>query len=171
MVAFGEAGLDYHYDRSPRDIQQQVFRDWIQAAREESLPLVIHTREAEEDTLHILREGGIGDGDAVIHCFTGSLGFAEACLELGCYISIPGIVTFKNAGEVREVARMVPADRLLIETDSPFLTPVPFRGKRNEPSFVTHTAAYVAELRGVELATLAEQTVSNTKRFFRKMEL
>ena len=170
VVAFGEAGLDYHYDRSPRDIQQQVFRDWIQAAKEEALPLVIHTREAEDDTLNILRDGEVGEGDAVIHCFTGSLGFAEACLDLGCYISIPGIVTFKNAGEVREVAKLVPSDRLLIETDSPFLTPVPFRGKRNEPSFVTHTAAFVAELRGIELGILAEQTVRNTKRFFRKME-
>jgi len=112
----------------------------------------------------------VGEGDAVIHCFTGSLEFAHACLELGCYISIPGIVTFKNAGDVREVAKAVPDHRLLVETDSPFLTPVPFRGKRNEPSYVTHTAAFVAGLRGVSLEDLAGQTVENTKRFFRKME-
>lgn len=170
VVAFGEAGLDYHYDRSPRDVQQGVFRDWIRAAKEEDLPLVIHTREAEEDTLTILEEEGVGEGDAVIHCFTGSLEFAHACIQLGCYISIPGIVTFKNAGDVREVAKAVPDNRLLVETDSPFLTPVPFRGRRNEPSYVTHTAAFVAELRGVPLEELAGQTVENTKRFFRKME-
>lgn len=170
VVAFGEAGLDYHYDNSPREVQQDVFRQWVHAGREEKLPLVIHTREAERDTLEILKNEGLGEEGAVIHCFTGSLGFAKSCLDLGCYISIPGIVTFKNAGDVPEVAKFVPKDRLLIETDSPFLTPVPHRGKRNEPSFVTHTAAFVADLRGVSLEELARDTVANTKRFFSRME-
>ena len=170
VVAFGEAGLDYHYDRSPRDVQRNLFRKWLEAAREEDLPVVIHTREAEADTLEILKDVGLETGGAVIHCFTGSLDFAKACVELGCYISIPGIVTFKNAEEVRSVAKFVPDDRLLVETDSPFLTPVPHRGKRNEPAFVMHTAEYVASLRGVSLELLAAQTVANTRRFFRKME-
>ena len=170
VVAFGEAGLDYHYDRSPREVQRSLFRKWLNAAREEDLPVVIHTRDAESDTLDILREVGVEPGDIVIHCFTGTVDFAKECLALGCYISIPGIVTFKKAEEVREVARIVPDDRILVETDSPFLTPVPHRGKRNEPAFVTHTASYVAELRGVSLELLASQTVANTRRFFRKME-
>ena len=170
VVAFGEAGLDYHYDRSPRDVQRDLFRKWLVAAREEGLPVVIHTRDAEQDTLDILRAEGVGLTGVVIHCFTGSLEFAKACIELGCYISIPGIVTFKNAEEVREVAKFVPDSKILVETDSPFLTPVPYRGKRNEPAFVTHTAEFVASLRGVSLDTLAAQTVRNTRRFFHKME-
>ncbi len=167
VVAYGEAGLDYHYDNSPRDVQRDVFRQWIRAGHEDDMPLVIHTRDAEEDTLRLLREEGLGPAGAVIHCFTGSLGFAEACLELGCHISIPGIVTFKNPGDVPEVAKRVPSDRLLIETDSPFLTPVPHRGKRNEPAFVRYTAEKVAELRGVSLEELARTTVANTRKFFR----
>ena len=171
VVAYGEAGLDYHYDNSPREVQQLVFRKWIRAGKEDELPLVIHTRDAEADTLAILREEGVEPGQAVIHCFTGSLPFAEACVDMGLYISIPGIVTFKNADEVRQVAQWVPKELLLIETDSPFLTPVPHRGKRNEPAFVPHTAEFVAKLRSTTLDELSRTTRENTYRFFRKMEV
>ena len=170
VVAIGEAGLDYHYDNSPREEQRDAFRTWIRVAREVDLPLVIHTRDAEADTLSILKEEEIGSAGAVIHCFTGTLDFAHACLELGLYISIPGIVTFKNAGEVPDVAREVPLDRLLVETDSPFLAPVPKRGRRNEPAYVVHTAERVAQLRGLDVSELAAATVDNTRRLFRLPE-
>jgi TatD DNase family protein len=171
VVAIGEAGLDYHYDNSPRDEQRDAFRTWIRVAREEDLPLVIHTRDAEEDTLAILREEEIGSAGAVIHCFTGSLSFAQACQDLGFYISIPGVVTFKNAGDVPEVARTVDIDRLLVETDSPFLAPAPHRGKTNEPALVVETAHHVASLRGVSPAVLAEATTRNARRLFRLPEI
>lgn len=167
VVAIGETGLDYHYDHSPREEQRDGFRRFLRLARELDLPVVVHTREAEEDTLAILREEGIGPAGGVIHCFTGTLAMAEACVELGWHVSISGIVTFKNAGDIPEVARRVPLDRLLVETDSPFLAPLPHRGRKNEPAFVTHVAAKVAELRELPLSALAAATVANTRRLFR----
>ena len=167
VVAIGEAGLDYHYDNSPRESQREAFARWIRLAREVDLPLVIHTRDAEADTLEILRDEPPGPAGAVIHCFTGSLEFAHRCVEMGLYISIPGVVTFKNPGDVPRVAAEVPLDRLLVETDSPFMSPAPLRGRRNEPSHVVWTARKVAELRGMSFEELAVHTVSNTRRIFR----
>ena len=138
--AVGEIGLDYHYDFSPRDVQQQVFREQIQLARTLRLPIVIHTREAEEDTFRILEEEGARDVGGVFHCFTGDREMARRCLDVGFHVSLAGIVTFPRALELKEVARMVPLDRLLVETDSPFLAPVPHRGKRNEPAHVARVA-------------------------------
>lgn len=170
VVAIGETGLDYHYDHSPREEQQGAFRRFLRLAHELDLPVVIHTREAEDDTLTILREEGIGPAGGVIHCFTGTLPMAEACVELGYHVSISGIVTFKNAGDIPEVARRVPLDRLLVETDSPFLAPIPHRGRKNEPAYVVHVAARVAELREMPLSALAAATVTNTRRLFRLPE-
>ena len=166
VVAFGECGLDYHYDKSDRGAQRDRFRAHIAAARESGLPLVIHTRDAEEDTAAILREEGGVSG--VLHCFTGTRWLAEQGLELGYYVSLSGIVTFKNARALREVARIVPDDRLLVETDAPFLAPVPNRGKTCEPAFVADTAAFLADLRGVAPEVLAEQTTANFYRLFDK---
>lgn len=166
VIAIGESGLDYHYDKSGRAAQRERFRAHIAAAQETALPLVIHTRDAEEDTAAILREEPGVTG--VLHCFTGTRWLAERGLELGYYVSLSGIVTFKNAKDLQEVARMVPADRLLVETDAPFLAPVPNRGKTCEPAFVTDTAAFVAELRGESLDALAEQTTANFFRLFSK---
>jgi TatD DNase family protein len=146
--AVGEIGLDYHYDFSPRDAQQAVFRRQIGLARARRLPIVIHTREAEDDTFRILEEERADDVPVVLHCFTGSREMAARALEAGFHISLAGIVTFPRADELREVARMVPLDRLLIETDSPFLAPVPLRGKRNEPANVSRVAEAVARARG-----------------------
>jgi len=165
-VAIGETGLDYHYDLSPRDVQRDVFRRYVGLARTLRKPLCIHSRSAEDDTLAILRDERAGDIRGVIHCFSGTAAFARGALGLGLYVSIPGIVTFKNAGEIPEVARLVPADRLLVETDSPYLAPIPHRGKRNEPAFVVDTARKVAELRGVTLEDLAEQTTRNAVALF-----
>lgn len=167
VVGIGETGLDYHYDHSPRDVQRDGFRRFLRMARELDLPVVIHTREAEEDTLAILREEPLGPAGGVIHCFTGTLPMAEACVELGFHVSISGIVTFKNAGDIPEVARRVPLERLLVETDSPFLAPIPHRGRKNEPAYVVHVAACVAELRGMTIEDLASATVANTRRLFR----
>lgn len=164
--AVGEIGLDYHYDYSPREVQQQVFSGQLTLARELGLPVVIHTREADEDTLDLLRGAGAGVG-GVLHCFTGTAALARAGLDLGLYISLAGIVTFPKAGELREVARLVPMDRLLVETDSPFLAPVPHRGKRNEPALVSETVKVVAALKGVEPGELARETASNFHRLFR----
>lgn len=165
--AIGEIGLDYHYDYSPRDVQQAVFRSQIDVARELGLPVVIHTREADDDTVAILREAGEGTLQGVLHCFTGTPALARAGLDLGFYISLAGIVTFPKAGELRETARLVPADRLLTETDSPFLAPVPMRGKRNEPAFVAHVVAALAGARGVAPEALAAETSANFHRLFR----
>src|SRR5262249_18918003 len=134
--AVGEIGLDYHYDFSPRDVQQAVFRDQVRLARELSLPVVIHTREADEDTMTVLREEGGADLRGVLHCFTGGPSLADAGLALGFFVSLAGIITFPKAEELRATVRRVPLDRLLTETDSPFLAPVPYRGKRNEPAYV-----------------------------------
>ncbi len=162
--AIGEIGLDYHYDFSPRDVQQEVFRAQVSLALELALPVVIHTREATEDTFGILREAGSAIR-GVFHCFTGDLVMARAALDLGFYVSLAGIVTFPRAGELRDVARLVPDDRLLIETDAPYLAPVPHRGKRNEPAFVGRVAETIAVLRGVPADALGVQAARNFEAF------
>jgi TatD DNase family protein len=164
--AVGEIGLDYHYDFSPRDVQQQVFREQIRLAGRLQLPIVIHTREAEDDTFRILEEERARDVGGVFHCFTGDRDMAKRCLDIGFYISLAGIVTFPRALELKEVAKMVPLDRLLIETDSPFLAPAPHRGKRNEPAYVARVAEVIAELRGTTAAAIAEATDANHARLF-----
>jgi TatD DNase family protein len=162
----GEIGLDYHYDLAPRDVQQDVFRHQIRLARERRLPIVIHTREADADTFRILEEERAADTGGVFHCFTGDRDAARRALDLGFYISLAGIVTFARARELKEVARLVPADRLLIETDSPFLAPVPFRGKRNEPAHVVRIAETLAELRGVTAPAVGAAALENFRRLF-----
>jgi TatD DNase family protein len=170
VVGIGESGLDFYYDRSDRDRQRASFRAHIAAARETGLPLIVHTREAEADTAEILvDEMGKGAYKGVIHCFTASAAFAERALELGLYISMSGIVTFKNAKELAAVAAAVPADRLLIETDSPFLAPVPHRGKPCEPAFVADTARFLAGVRGESVEELARYTSDNFRTLFDKV--
>ncbi len=170
VVGIGESGLDYYYDHSDREQQQTSFRAHIAAARDTGLPIVVHTRDAEEDTAAILRdEMGKGAYPGVIHCFTASDAFADIALELGFYISISGIVTFKNAKDLQATAARLPIERLLIETDSPFLAPVPHRGKTGEPAFVADTARFLAELRGVDVMTLADATSANFHRLFTKV--
>jgi TatD DNase family protein len=166
-VAIGEIGLDYHYDFSPRDMQQAVFRAQVRIARERKRPVVIHTREADDDTLAILREEGRGEARGVLHCFTGTPALARAGLDLGFYISLAGIITFPKAAELRETARAVPIDRLLTETDSPFLAPVPHRGKRNEPAHVARVVAALAELYHLDAGELARRTTANFHTLFR----
>lgn len=162
VIGIGETGLDYYYDRSDRAVQRDLFRTHIAVARETGLPLIVHTRDAESDTLEILAdEIACGSFPALIHCFTASAGFAARVLELGLTISLSGIVTFKNARALQDIAREIPADRLLVETDAPFLAPVPHRGQTCEPAFVADTASYIAALRDVPVATLAEQTTAN----------
>lgn len=165
--AVGEIGLDYHYDFSPRDVQHGVFRAQVRLARELRLPVIIHTREAEEDTVAILRELGGGELAGVLHCFTGTPALRDAGLDLGFYISLAGIVTFPKAQELRDTARAVPLDRLLIETDSPFLAPVPYRGKRNEPAHVARVAGALAELCKIDAGELARTTTANFHALFR----
>ncbi len=166
VVAIGETGLDFHYDHSPRAAQEAAFRAQIAVAKELGKPLVIHTRSAPNDTLRILREESAKDVGGIIHCFSEDHGFAAAALDLGFVSSFSGIVTFRKAVEVQEAARRQPADALLIETDAPYLAPIPKRGKRNEPAYVAHTAACIAELRGEEPEALAEQTYRNALRVF-----
>jgi TatD DNase family protein len=169
VVAIGETGLDYYYDHSDRAQQQVSFRAHIAASRETGLPLIVHTRDADEDCAGILTdEMGKGRYTGVIHCFTASQAFAEKALSLGFYISISGIVTFKNAKDLQATAKTIPDDRLLIETDSPFLAPIPHRGRPCEPAFVVDTARYLADLRGVSLADLAAQTTRNFYDLFKK---
>jgi len=165
--AVGEIGLDYHYDFSPRDVQQAVFRAQLRLARELDRPVVIHTREAEDDTVAMLREEGGGQLRGVLHCFTGSPALADAGLDLGLYISLAGIITFPKAEELRQTARRVPLDRVLTETDSPFLAPVPYRGKRNEPAHVVRVVDALAALHGKPAADLAQQTTANFHTLFR----
>ena len=165
--ALGEIGLDYHYDFAPRDVQQAVFREQIRAARRASLPIIVHTREAEEDTFRVLAEESAGDTGVVFHCFTGDRAMATRALDLGFFLSLAGIVTFPRANELHEVAKMVPLDRLLIETDSPFLSPVPHRGSRNEPARVVHIAEAVAKLRGILSEAVAEATRDTFVRLFK----
>lgn len=186
VIAWGEIGLDHYYDHSPRDVQREVFRRQIRTAKELKLPIIVHSRDADEETVEILTEeyrsedtpvlmsakheqnlAASGDADksvrapGIMHCFGGSPQMAEAMMRLGFLISFAGNITFKNAENLREAARVVPLDKLLIETDCPFLTPIPFRGKRNEPSYVTHTAAFLAEFYGVPVETLAARTTKN----------
>jgi TatD DNase family protein len=168
VVAWGEIGLDFHYDNSPRDVQVAVFRRQLRAARECELPVIIHTREAEAETIEILTSEYAGaPRRGVFHCFSGSRQLAEEALALDFMISFSGIVTFRKAEELREVAKQVPLDRLLVETDCPFLAPVPYRGKRNEPAYVVEVARCIAELRGVELDEIARVTTENFKRSLR----
>ncbi|WP_374653008.1 TatD family hydrolase [Dongia sp.] len=169
VVGIGEAGLDYFYDKSPRERQQQVFATHIEASRESGLPIVVHSRDADEDTVRLLQEGARKGGlTGVIHCFTSTQYLADAALEMGFYISLSGIVTFKNAAALRDIAKTIPHDRLLVETDSPYLAPIPMRGKRNEPAFVKHTASFVADFLGLPVADLARQTTANFDRLFTK---
>lgn len=170
VVGIGETGLDYYYDHSDRQQQQNSFRAHIAAARETGLPLIVHTRDAEDDTLAILREEmGKGAYGGVIHCFTASGAFADAALDLGLYISISGIVTFKSAKDLQHTAARLPLDRLLVETDSPFLAPVPHRGKPCEPAYVADTARFLATLRGESFEQLAEATSANFHALFSKI--
>lgn len=170
VVGIGETGLDYFYEHSPREAQQRNFRAHIAAARETGLPLVVHTRDADEDTAAILTEEmGKGAFPGLLHCFSSGPQLAEKALEIGLYISLSGILTFKNAVELRETAARVPLDRLLVETDAPYLAPVPKRGKRNEPSFVVHTAEKLAEMKGIGAAALAEATTANFLRLFSRV--
>ena len=169
VIGIGETGLDYYYDKSDRRVQQALFRTHIGVSRKTGLPLIIHTRDAEEDTAAILQEEmGKGAFPALIHCFTASGGFGRRVLDLGLTISISGIVTFKNARELQEFAAEIPEDRILVETDSPFLAPVPHRGKPCEPAYVADTAAFVANLRGESIETLAENTTRNFRSLFTK---
>jgi len=170
-VGIGEAGLDYHYNYAPPEVAERVFRGQIALARELDLPLVVHTREAEADTAAILKdEMARGAFRGLLHCFTSSRALAEAALDLGLMISFSGVVTFKNAEELRRIARDVPLDRLLVETDAPYLAPVPHRGRRNEPAFVAATARVVAEARGMAPEALAEAARLNTLRLFSRIE-
>lgn len=167
VIAWGEIGLDYHYDHSPRETQREVFARQLSMAREAELPVVIHSREADEDTVSILRsQGGATAQGGIMHCFGGGPEMAESVMELGFMISFAGNVTFKKAEDLREAARRVPLDRLLIETDCPYLTPVPFRGRRNEPARVVEVARCLAELRGLETEEVGRITTSNFMRFF-----
>ena len=168
VLAWGEIGLDYHYDNSPRDTQREAFRGQLRLARERGLPAVIHTREAEADTLEILAEEWKGSNlPGIIHCFTGTRDFAEEAIKLGFYISFSGVVTFKNAGDLRDSAKHLPIEKLLIETDSPFLAPLPFRGRRNEPAYVVETARAIAGLRNLAPEDVGRITSLNFKRLFK----
>lgn len=172
VIGWGEIGLDFYYDNSPRDVQRNVFRRQLEVALELKLPAIIHTRDAEDDTITILNkswaEPGGGDLGGVIHCFTGTQRLADAALEMGFYISFSGVLTFKTAQELRQVAQSVPSNRLLIETDCPYLAPVPHRGKRNEPAFVKETAAKLAEIKCVGIDEIAQITSNNFKTLFKK---
>jgi TatD DNase family protein len=171
-VAIGEAGLDYHYDKSPRDVQRQVFRTHIAASRETGLPLVIHARNADEDMVSILSEEvNKGRFSAVLHCFSSGAELARIGVELGLYVSFSGILTFRNSEDIRRIAADVPRDRLLVETDAPYLAPVPHRGKTNEPAYVAHTARVLAEVVGVSDDAIAEITTANFYRLFSKAAL
>ena len=165
VVAIGETGLDYHYEPEAAELQRQAFRLHLQAAQLTGKPVIVHTREARADTLALMREAALPQA-GVLHCFTEDWPMAKAALDLGFYISLSGIVTFRNADALREVARQVPADRLLIETDAPYLAPIPHRGKPNLPEYVRDVAEFLAPLRGVDVDTLAEQTTQNFQRLF-----
>lgn len=164
IVAIGETGLDYHYDNSPREVQKDVFKKHLTLSSETGLPVIIHSREAKRDTLDIIKESGVKRG--VFHCFSGDIDMAKSGMDIGFLISIAGPVTFKNARRLREIAKVIPDDHLLIETDAPYLTPEPLRGKRNEPSYIIHTAKFLAELRGITLEDISRITTLNAKRLF-----
>ena len=167
VVAYGEIGLDYHYDHSPRDVQRARFREQVRLARELRLPIVIHTREAQEDTIAILKEEKAGDVGGVFHCFSGDAWLAKDALDLGFYLSFSGVITFQNATMLRDIVKTVPLDRILIETDAPYLTPAPNRGKRNEPAYVRHVADKIAELHSLNVQQVEDITSQNTKRLFK----
>lgn len=166
VVALGEMGLDYYWDTSPKEVQQTVFREQIALAKRVNKPIIIHNRDAHQDVVTILREENAQEVGGVMHCFSGSVEIAQACLELGFYISFGGPITFKNAKKPKEVAKTIPLDRLLIETDSPYLTPHPYRGKRNESSYVRYVAESLAELRGLTYEEICQITTENGKRLF-----
>ena len=168
VIAWGEIGLDFYYDNSPRDVQFDVFRKQIRIARDLNLPIIIHSRDADAETVEVLTEECASEDfpGGIMHCFGGTARMAEDLMKIGFMISFAGNVTFKKAENLREAARVVPLDKLLIETDCPFLAPVPFRGKRNEPSFVTHTAQFLADFYEIPVETLARQTAENFKSFF-----
>ncbi len=172
IVGIGESGLDYFYDRAPRDVQQDNFRAHIRAARLAGLPLAIHARDADADIAKILQEERDNGGqfDFLMHCFSSSRQLAEFAIKLGGYVSLSGILTFPKSNELRQIAADLPADRLLVETDAPYLAPVPVRGKRNEPAYVAHTAAVLAQLRGITPRDVAELTTANFLRLFRKAD-
>ncbi len=165
VVAIGETGLDYHYEPQAAELQQEAFRLHLEAAKLTGKPVIVHTREARADTLALLRDAALPQG-GVLHCFTEDWEMAKAALDIGFYISLSGIVTFRNAETLREEARQVPADRLLVETDSPYLAPIPYRGKPNLPQYVREVAEFLAELRGVSFEAFAEQTTTNFQRLF-----
>ena len=167
VVAVGETGLDYYYNHSAHDVQQRVFAQFIHMARNTELPIVVHERDAAQPATELLRSEGAGNLRGVIHCFTGNYEAACAYLELGFFLSFTGIITFKNAEPLREVVRQVPLERIFVETDSPFLTPVPHRGKRNEPAYVRFVAETIAKVKGVEVAEVTRQTTANVKTLFR----
>ena len=166
VVAIGETGLDYYYSHSPHDVQRRVFGQFIQMARQMKLPIVVHERDAAQEAVELLRSEGGGELRGVIHCFTGNYQSACAYLDLGFYLSFTGIITFKNANALREVVGKVPLDRMLVETDSPYLTPVPHRGKRNEPAYVRFVAETIAKIKNVDLLTVAQATSANVKNLF-----
>ncbi len=171
-VAIGEVGLDYHYDNSPREAQREGFLRHIAAARETELPLIIHSRSADDDMIEILQsEMGKGAFPFILHCFSSGKKLAEVGLELGGYLSFSGILTFKNATEIHQVAQSAPMDRLLVETDAPYLAPVPHRGKSNEPAYVRHTAEHLANLRNVSLEEISKITTDNFTKLFRKVNM
>lgn len=170
VIGIGESGLDYFYDRAPRDVQQDNFRAHIRAARLAGLPLAIHARDADDDIADILQDERDSGGEFrfLLHCFSSSRRLAERAVAMGGYVSFSGILTFPKSGELREIARDLPPDRLLVETDAPYLAPVPFRGKRNEPAYVAHTARVLAQVRGLEPEALADLTTTNFRRLFSK---
>ena len=166
VVAIGEIGLDYYYDHSPRDTQQYVFREMIRLAQEVRLPIIIHDRDAHEDTLRIIKEEKAAEVGGVFHCYSGSLPLAKEIIKMGFYLALGGALTFKNARKTVEVVRGIPLEYLLIETDCPYLTPVPYRGKRNEPAYVVKVAEAIAEIKGVSVAEVAQATLNNGKRLW-----
>ena len=172
VIGIGETGLDYYYEKTPRNDQQTSFRKHIAAARKAKLPLIVHTRNADDDMASILKEEmEIGSFPCVLHCFSSGRALAKTAIDLGFYLSLSGILTFKNAGELREIVQQTPTDRLLVETDSPYLAPIPNRGKRNEPSFVVHTAKKAAEIKGLDHKTFAKITTDNFLQLFSKAKL
>lgn len=166
VVALGEMGLDYHWDKSPKEVQKDVFRRQIRLACKVNLPIIIHNRDATEDVVTILKEEHVEEVGGIMHCFTGSIEVAKQCMDMNMYISFGGPVTFKNAKKPKEVATELPLDKLLIETDCPYLTPHPFRGKRNEPGYVSYVAEQIAELKGITYEELADITTANAKKLF-----
>ncbi|AND37683.1 MULTISPECIES: TatD family hydrolase [Cytobacillus] len=166
VVALGEMGLDYYWDKSPKDIQQEVFRKQIRLAKKVKLPIVIHNRDATADIVEILKEEGAGEVGGIMHCFSGSPEIAKECVDMNFFISLGGPVTFKNAKKPKEVADVIPLEKLLIETDCPYLTPHPFRGKRNEPSYVKLVAEQIAEIKGLSVEEVAQATTENAKKLF-----